>query len=114
MSKVKKDYSNLEKEQLIEIIKQLENSKQYGLVWSTKRVPEKVVEDSKTMLPVLVEDESKSLQEYIKEHHDKNLLGGIITNTKTLTEPSLMITSEPNYNYNANDWAGWKYISEIF
>jgi adenine-specific DNA-methyltransferase len=57
-----KDYSNLTKAQLIELIHGMENSKQYGLVWDAERVPEKVVEDCKFMLPVLKEDPTKRIQ----------------------------------------------------
>ena len=57
-----KDYSNLTKAQLIELIHGMENSKQYGLVWDAERVPEKVVEDCKFMLPVLKEVATKRIQ----------------------------------------------------
>ena len=41
----KKDYSNLTKDQLLEVIEKLEGKKKYGLVWDEERVPEKVVTD---------------------------------------------------------------------
>ena len=49
----KKDYSNLTKDQLLEVIEKLEGKKKYGLVWDEERVPEKVVTDCQDKLPVL-------------------------------------------------------------
>lgn len=62
MNSKTKDYSQLSQEQLIEIINQLEKKQEYGLVWDAERVPEQVVEDCKTKLPVLVEDKTKRIQ----------------------------------------------------
>lgn len=62
MNKPQKDYTNLSKEELIQVINQLEKSKEYGLVWDAERVPEQVVEDCKKMLPVLKEDPTKRIQ----------------------------------------------------
>mgnify|MGYP000261127012 CR=1 FL=1 len=36
----KKDYSNLTKEQLLDVIEKLEGKKKYGLVWDEERVPD--------------------------------------------------------------------------
>ena len=55
----KKDYSHYEKEELIEKIRQLEDSKKYGLVWEDK--PEKVVKQCQTELPVLEEIKDKEI-----------------------------------------------------
>ena len=57
----KKDYSNLTKDQLLEVIEILENKKKYGLVWDEERVPEKVVTDCQDKLPVLTEVKSKGI-----------------------------------------------------
>ena len=57
----KKDYSNLTKEQLLEVIEKLEGKKKYGLVWDEERVPEKVVTDCKDKLPVLSEVKDKEI-----------------------------------------------------
>ncbi|MDD2798625.1 MAG: site-specific DNA-methyltransferase [Bacteroidales bacterium] len=57
----KKDYSNLTKEQLLEVIEKLEGKKKYGLVWDEERVPEKVVTDCQDKLPVLTEVKGKEI-----------------------------------------------------
>jgi adenine-specific DNA-methyltransferase len=56
-----KDYSNLSKEELIEIVDKHEGKKKYGLVWDEERVPEKVVLDCQQKLPVLTELIDKSI-----------------------------------------------------
>jgi len=55
----KKDYSNLTKEQLLEVIEKLEGKKKYGLVWDEERIPEKVVTDCQDKLPILTEIKEK-------------------------------------------------------
>lgn len=57
----KKDYSNLTKDQLLEVIEKLEGKKKYGLVWDEERVPEKVVTDCQDKLPVLTEVKGKEI-----------------------------------------------------
>ena len=57
----KKDYSNLTKDQLLEVIEKLEGKKKYGLVWDEERVPEKVVTDCQDKLPVLTEVKGKEV-----------------------------------------------------
>lgn len=57
----KKDYSNLTKDQLLEVIEKLEGKKKYGLVWDEERVPEKVVTDCQDKLPVLTEVKDKEI-----------------------------------------------------
>lgn len=56
-----KDYSNLNKSQLLEVIGKLEDKKKYGLVWEEERVPEKVVTDCQNNLPVLTEVKEKEI-----------------------------------------------------
>jgi adenine-specific DNA-methyltransferase len=57
----KKDYSNLTKDQLLEVIEKLEGKKKYGLVWDEERVPEKVVTDCQDKLPVFTEVKGKEI-----------------------------------------------------
>ena len=57
----KKDYTNLTKDQLLEVIEKLEGKKKYGLVWDEERVPEKVVTDCQDKLPVLTEVKGKEI-----------------------------------------------------
>jgi adenine-specific DNA-methyltransferase len=57
----KKDYTKLNKEELLEVIKNLESKKKYGLVWDEEKVPEKVVVDCQHQLPVLKEVKDKEI-----------------------------------------------------
>jgi adenine-specific DNA-methyltransferase len=57
----KKDYSSSSKEELLEVIGQLETTKKYGLVWDQERVPEDIVTECYKNLPVLEEIKDKSL-----------------------------------------------------
>lgn len=58
----KKDYSKLEKEDLIKIIEKLESRKRYGLVWDEERIKEQFEKDSENALPVLKEVKSKEIK----------------------------------------------------
>jgi adenine-specific DNA-methyltransferase len=57
----KKDYSNLSKEQLIELIEKMEGKKKYGLVWDEEKVPEKVVTECQDKFPVLTEVKEREI-----------------------------------------------------
>lgn len=57
----KKDYSNLNNDQLVSIIEKFEEKRKYGLIWDEERVPEKVVTDCQLSLPVLTEVKSKEI-----------------------------------------------------
>jgi len=69
-----KNYNNLTKEELIKLIKQLENElehKKYGLVWDREREPEKVVLQCQNNLPILVEIKEKHIK---TDDSDDNIL----------------------------------------
>jgi len=57
----KKDYSNLTKEQLLEVIEKLESKRKVGLYWDEARDLEKVVLDCRDKLPVLKEVKGKQV-----------------------------------------------------
>ncbi len=57
----KKDYSNLTKDQLLDVIEKLEGKKKYGLVWDKERVQEKIVTNCQDKLPVLTEVKGKEI-----------------------------------------------------
>ena len=59
-------------------------------------------------------EKAEALYEYIVKSIDKKVFGGIITNTKSFSNPSLMINSQKDYNYDLNNWSGWKYLNVIF
>jgi adenine-specific DNA-methyltransferase len=57
----KSDYSNLSKEQLLEMIHHLDRSRKYGLVWEEEKEPEKVVAEIQDKIPVLREIQDREI-----------------------------------------------------
>lgn len=57
----KKDYSKLEKEDLIKIIYKLESQKKFGLVWDEDRTKEIFEEESENAMPILEEVTEKEI-----------------------------------------------------
>lgn len=58
----KRDYSELEKEDLVKIIEKLESRKKYGLVWDEERTKEQFEKESENALPVLKEVKGKEIK----------------------------------------------------
>ena len=58
----KKDYSKLEKEELLKIIEKLESRKKYGLVWDEEKTKEQFEKESENALPVLKEVKGKEIK----------------------------------------------------
>jgi len=58
-----KDYSKLEKKDLIKVIEKLESRKRYGLIWDEEKVKEQFEKDAQNALPVLKEIKSKELND---------------------------------------------------
>lgn len=56
-----KDYSLLSREELVSLLLKYDEKKKYGIVWDEERVPEKVVTDCQTHLPVLTEVKDKEI-----------------------------------------------------
>lgn len=56
-----KDYSNLDKEELLKIIEKLEARKKYGLIWDEEKVKEQFEKDAENALPILKEVRSKEI-----------------------------------------------------
>ena len=56
-----KDYSLLSRENLVSLLLKYDEKKKYGIVWDEERVPEKVVTDCQTHLPVLTELKEKEI-----------------------------------------------------
>ena len=104
----KKDYSNLTKDQLLEVIEKLEGKKKYGLVWDEERVPEKVVTDCQDKLPVLTEVKGKEI------NTDENEPTHILIEGDNYHALSVLnythkgkidlIYIDPPYNTGAKDW----------
>jgi len=57
-----KDYSNLEKDELLKIIEKLESRKKYGLIWDEEKTKEKFEKDAENALPVLKEVKGKEIK----------------------------------------------------
>jgi len=104
----KKDYSNLTKDQLLEVIEKLEGKKKYGLVWDEERVPEKVVTACQDKLPVLTEVKSK---EIIKDENESThiLIEGDNYHALSVLNYTHkgkvdFVYIDPPYNTGARDW----------
>jgi len=59
---IKKDYSKLEKDDLLKIIEKLESRKKYGLIWDEEKTKEKFEKESENALPVLKEVKGKEIK----------------------------------------------------
>jgi len=104
----KKDYSNLTKDQLLDVIEKLEGKKKYGLVWDEERVPEKVVTDCQDKLPVLTEVKGKEITtdeneptHILIEGDNYHALSVLNYTHKGKID---LIYIDPPYNTGAKDW----------
>ena len=57
-----KDYSKLEKEDLLKVIEKIESRKKYGLIWDEEKTKEKFEKESENALPVLKEVKGKEIK----------------------------------------------------
>jgi len=57
-----KDYSKLEKEELLKVIEKLESRKRYGLIWDEEKTKEQFEKESENALPVLKEIKGKEIK----------------------------------------------------
>jgi adenine-specific DNA-methyltransferase len=57
-----KDYSKLEKDDLLKVIEKLESRKKYGLIWDEEKTKEKFEKESENALPVLKEVKGKEIK----------------------------------------------------
>ncbi len=101
-----KDYSQMNKEDLIKEIKKLESRKSYGLVWEDK--PEDVVEQCKTQVPILSEDEKKYVEKSVGEITNLLIEGdnyhALSVLNYTHRHKIDVIYIDPPYNTGATDW----------
>ena len=58
----KKDYSKLEKDDLLKVIEKLESRKKYGLIWDEEKTKEQFEKESENALPVLKEVKGKEIK----------------------------------------------------
>ena len=57
-----KDYSKLEKDDLLKVIENLESRKKYGLIWDEEKTKEQFEKESENALPVLKEVKGKEIK----------------------------------------------------
>ena len=57
-----KDYSKLEKDDLLKVIEKLESRKKYGLIWDEEKTKERFEKESENALPVLKEVKGKEIK----------------------------------------------------
>lgn len=103
---LKRDYENLDHEELLAEIERLRKRKKYGLVWEEK--PEDVVEQCKIQLPVLEESEDKEIitdllkpMNIIIEGDNYHALSVLNYTHKGKID---VIYIDPPYNTGAKDW----------
>lgn len=58
----KKDYTKLEKDDLLKVIEKLESQKRYGLIWDEEKTKEQFEKESENALPVLKEVKGKEIK----------------------------------------------------
>jgi adenine-specific DNA-methyltransferase len=101
-----KDYSKMNREELLKEISDIEDRKSYGLVW--EETPEDVVEKCQSMIPVLIEDKSRKIEtnerfenNFIIEGDNYHALSSLnYTHSKSVD----IIYIDPPYNTGAKDW----------
>ena len=104
----KRDYSDWDKDKLIERIKGLEKRKKYGLMWDEESTKEEFEEESRGKLPVLVEDKSKEIQTddeqptHILIEGDNYHALSVLNYTHEGNIDVIYI--DPPYNTGAKDW----------
>ena len=57
-----KDYSKLEKDDLLKVIEKLESRKKYGLIWDEEKTKEQFEKESENALPVFKEVKGKEIK----------------------------------------------------
>lgn len=104
-------YTDLTKEQLLDIIerqeKDLKNPKKYGLFWDKEKIPEKVVTDCENNLPILKRVKGKEIK--TNNNADNILIEGdnyhaLQVLNYTHRGKIDVIYIDPPYNTGAKDW----------
>src|SRR3989338_6951545 len=104
-----KDYSKLEKEELIKLVEKLDSRKKYGLIWDEEKVKEQFEKDAENALPVLKEISSKEITDEDTSKPVNILIEG--DNYHALSVLNFthqgkidVIYIDPPYNTGAKDW----------
>lgn len=105
----RKDYSGLEREDLIKLVEQLDTRDKYGLFWDEERVKEKFEQESENALPILEVIKSKEIKEVDKSKPTNVFIEG--DNYHALSVLNFthhgrvdVIYIDPPYNTGAKDW----------
>lgn len=105
-----KDYSELNKEELIKLIEKLESRKKYGLVWDEDKTKEQFEKESQNALPVLKEVKGKTVSTNSSEPTNILIEGDNYHTLSVLNYTHQgkidVIYADPPYNTGNN---GWKY-----
>lgn len=104
-----KDYSKLDKEELVKVIEKLESRKKYGLIWDEDKVKEQFEKDAENALPVLKEIKSKEITDKDDSKPVNILIEGdnyhalsVLNFTHQGKVDAIYI--DPPYNTGARDW----------
>lgn len=101
-----KDYSNLNKDELLKVVEKLESRKKYGLIWEDK--PEDVAVQCKSELPILKEVKKFEVKPGKNEHSNILIEGDNYHALSVLNFTHQgkidLIYIDPPYNTGAKDW----------
>lgn len=105
----RKDYSKLDKDDLIKLVEQLDTRDKYGLFWDEERVKESFEEESKDALPILEVVKGKEIKDKNKTKPTNVFIQG--DNYHALSVLNFthhgrvdVIYIDPPYNTGAKDW----------
>ncbi|MFA6408339.1 MAG: site-specific DNA-methyltransferase [Candidatus Paceibacterota bacterium] len=108
-SMASKDYSGLDKNELIKVIEKLESRKKYGLIWDEEKVKEQFEKDAENAFPVLKEITSKEIIDKDASKPTNILIEG--DNYHALSVLNFthqgkidVIYIDPPYNTGTKDW----------
>ncbi len=103
-----KDYSKLEKDDLLKVIEKLESRKKYGLVWDEEKTKEQFEKESENALPVLKEVKGKEIKTDLAKPTNILIEGDNYHALSVLNYTHQgkidVIYADPPYNTGAKDW----------
>ena len=103
-----KDYSKLEKADLLKVIEKIESRKKYGLIWDEEKTKEQFEKESENALPVLKEVKSKEIKTDPAKPTNILIEGDNYHALSVLNYTHQgkidVIYADPPYNTGAKDW----------
>jgi len=104
----KKDYTKLEKDDLLKVIEKLESRKKYGLIWDEEKTKEQFEKESENALPVLKEVKGKEIKTDTSKPTNILIEGDNYHALSVLNYTHQgkidVIYADPPYNTGAKDW----------